>query len=335
MFRGSLFLTLMLIISISLTGCSFSDIVKGFKNTFGSVLKGVGGVISSVAKVAKGVIEVVKPVVSAVSDAVAKLTGKENTFGDKINSALDKVSGIADKVDEFGQKVKTTGESMKSDEKDGDGTETGSSNVNNPGSDNPNETPTENASDTPRVNPEDPASGTPQVNPNDDPASGTPQVNPNDDPASGTPQVNSNENPNDPDDSLLTDEEKEAEKQKVSDEIVKSISGLENDIDAAIAFMKKEQSSLNNNIFLKNNVISITAKLNGCKKTLKECRENPLSQTSRAKYTLLESDLQAIKKQVDDMRARSEYCKEGLQGLMNSVEEAYKIAYEAFLGMNY
>ena len=307
MFRGSLFLTLMLIISISLTGCSFSDIVKGFKNTFGSVLKGVGGVISSVAKVAKGVIEVVKPVVSAVSDAVAKLTGKENTFGDKINSALDKVSGIADKVDEFGQKVKTTGESMKSDEKDGDGTETGSSNVNNPGSDNP----------------------------NDDPASGTPQVNPNDDPASGTPQVNSNENPNDPDDSLLTDEEKEAEKQKVSDEIVKSISGLENDIDAAIAFMKKEQSSLNNNIFLKNNVISITAKLNGCKKTLKECRENPLSQTSRAKYTLLESDLQAIKKQVDDMRARSEYCKEGLQGLMNSVEEAYKIAYEAFLGINY
>ncbi len=321
MFRGSLFLTLMLIISISLTGCSFSDIVKGFKNTFGSVLSGIGGVISSVAKVAKGVIEVVKPVVSAVSDAIAKVTGKENTFGDKINSALDKVSGIADKVDEFGQKVKTTGEGMKSNEGDDDGDD-GETDVNNPGGDDPNETPTGNASDTP------------QVNPNDDPASGTPQVNPNEDPASGTPRVNPDPDPNEPE-GLLTDEEKEAEKQKVSDEIVKSISGLENDIDAAIAFMKKEQSSLNNNIFLKNNVISITAKLNNCKKTLKECRENPLSQTSRAKYTLLESDLQAIKKQVDDMRARSEYCKEGLQGLMNSVEEAYRTAYEAFLGMNY
>ena len=115
LFRGSLFVTLLLILSVTLSGCDINlgDIIGGLKNTLGSVIGGIGNVIQAGVKVVKNVIEVVKPVVSSVTDAIAQFTGRTNTFGEKINNALDRASNAMDKVDEFGQRLKDTGENMR------------------------------------------------------------------------------------------------------------------------------------------------------------------------------------------------------------------------------
>ena len=329
LFRGSFFICLMFVLSITLTGCSFSDIVDGFKNTFGSVFKGVGNIVSSVAKVAQGVIKVVKPVVTAVSDAISGLTGKENKFGEKINSALDKVGDIAGKVDEFGQKIKETGEKLKGEGgNDGDDSEDSSSDVNNPTQDDEDEVATDTAD----------IGRTPEDNSDEqDPENNT-------DGDEQDPNANPSENTEDPDQTLdnpedeTTEDPAAAAREELKAEILKGIEALEKDIDNAGVFMIEEKEALghsNNPLtWKKDAVVSILNQLSACKKVVAECKKDPLSQKSRAHYTLLADNLLSIKKQVEEMNARSKFVKAGLIELMNRVEDAYKTLFSSYLNVN-
>lgn len=316
LFRGSFFICLMFVLSITLTGCSFSDIVDGFKNTFGSVFKGVGNIVSSVAKVAKTVIKVVKPVVTAVTDAISALTGKENTIGDKINGALDKVSGVVDKVDEFGQKIKETGEKLKGEDGNQQDPDDTSSDVNNPTTDDEDEV----ATDTTDIG---------RTPGNDGDQENNTDTNTNTDTSVTTDDPNQTlDNPEEDEDPAA------AAKEELKNEITNGIAGLEKNIDDAINFMKEEGKFLNNNIFKKNNIISITAQLNDCKKILEQCKADPVSQKSRAKYTLLEDKLNSIKKQIEEMKAKSDFVKSGLQTLMTAVEDAYATLFGSYMNVN-
>ena len=115
--RGSLFITLMLIISVTLTGCDidFSKIVSGLKNTLGTVISSVGNIFKKGVEVAKTVVKIAKPAISAVANAIGELTGKKDNIVSKIESGLEKVDSALDKASDFSQKVVDAGEKLKDD----------------------------------------------------------------------------------------------------------------------------------------------------------------------------------------------------------------------------
>lgn len=113
--RGSFFISLLLIISITLSGCDFSAILSGLKNVFGSVISGIGNIIKAGVEVVKNVIKVAKPVVTAVAGAVGEITGKKDNIVSKIDSGLSKVDGALDKVSNVGQQMVDAGNKLKND----------------------------------------------------------------------------------------------------------------------------------------------------------------------------------------------------------------------------
>lgn len=123
LFRGSLFLSLMLILSITLSGCSFdfSKIISGVKNVLGKVVTGIGSVIKKGVDVVKKGVEVAKPVVSSVANAVGEFTGNKDNIVSKIDSGMNKVDGALDKVSNFGQKLEDTGNKLTDNGKDSAG----------------------------------------------------------------------------------------------------------------------------------------------------------------------------------------------------------------------
>ena len=79
--RGSFFISLLLIISITLSGCiDLGAILSGLKNVLGSVISGIGKIIKAGVEVVKNVIKVAKPVVKAVGEAVGEMTGKKDNI---------------------------------------------------------------------------------------------------------------------------------------------------------------------------------------------------------------------------------------------------------------
>jgi len=79
--RGSFFLSLMLIISITLTGCSLDlgKIFSGLTNILGSIIKGVGTVIKAVVGVVQGVVNAVTSITNEISNAMGSSGNSSGT----------------------------------------------------------------------------------------------------------------------------------------------------------------------------------------------------------------------------------------------------------------
>ena len=121
--RGSLFLSFMLIISVTLTGCNIDigKIVSGLTNTLGSIVSGVGKIIKSGVEVVKKVVDTAKPVVTSVANAIGEFTGKTDAVASKIDSGLNKVDSALNKASNLGQKIENAGEKLKASAQDSAG----------------------------------------------------------------------------------------------------------------------------------------------------------------------------------------------------------------------
>lgn len=121
--RGSLLLTIFLVISITLTGCSLDlgKIISGLTNTLGSIVSGIGKVIKSGVEVVKNVVKTVKPAVKSVGEAIGEFTGKTDKIATKIDTGLNKIDTALTKTSNFGQKLEETGEKLKATGKDSAG----------------------------------------------------------------------------------------------------------------------------------------------------------------------------------------------------------------------
>ena len=127
MFRGSLFLTLMLIVSITLSGCDLdlSKCIDGIKGALGSVVSGIGNFISKGVDVAKNVLGGVGNFVKEIGKAGGEISDKFGSACDKIGSGIEKVDKALDKVGDVGEKITKAGENLKnSSKKDSAGNKT-------------------------------------------------------------------------------------------------------------------------------------------------------------------------------------------------------------------
>lgn len=109
--RGSFFLTLMLIVSITLSGCSFDigSIISGLGNVIGKISGNIGGFIQKGLDFAGGFMEKAQEFIAPIMEVGQAVSDKFAPIAEKVTGAFDKVGGVIDKVGSAGQAISDFG----------------------------------------------------------------------------------------------------------------------------------------------------------------------------------------------------------------------------------
>ncbi len=112
--RSSLFISLMLIVSITLSGCSvdFGAIFSGLKNVIGSISQGLGGFIEKGVTFAKDFIGKAKDFVAPIIEKGKEVYGKIAPIAEKVKDGIDKVQNVVNKVSDAGNAITDFGKKM-------------------------------------------------------------------------------------------------------------------------------------------------------------------------------------------------------------------------------
>ncbi|MEW6710588.1 MAG: hypothetical protein AB1403_12255 [Candidatus Riflebacteria bacterium] len=122
-FRGSLFLTFMLIASMTLTGCSMDigQIISGLQNVVGDLGGKLGGFIDKGLSFAKDFIGKAKDFVSPILDAGKEIFKDFAPVAEKIQDGFGKVTSVFDKVGNVGNQIKEVTSAIADAGKDSSG----------------------------------------------------------------------------------------------------------------------------------------------------------------------------------------------------------------------
>ena len=105
--RGSFFLTLMLIVSVTLSGCSFDigSIVSGLGNVIGNISGNIGGFIEKGLDFAGNFMGKAQEFLGPVMEVGQSITEKFGPIAEKITGGIEKVQGVIEKVSDVGRAV--------------------------------------------------------------------------------------------------------------------------------------------------------------------------------------------------------------------------------------
>lgn len=114
MLRSSLFVSLLLIVSVTLSGCSFDfgAILGGLKNVLGNVASGLGGFIEKGMTFAKDFIGKAKEFITPIVEKGKEIYGKVAPVADKIKNGIDKAEDVVNKVSDAGNAITDFGNKM-------------------------------------------------------------------------------------------------------------------------------------------------------------------------------------------------------------------------------
>ncbi|MDD2999085.1 MAG: hypothetical protein PHV05_08505, partial [Candidatus Riflebacteria bacterium] len=112
--RGSVFVAFMLIVSMTLSGCSFDigSLLGGLTNVIGKVGQGLGSFISKGVDVAKDFIGKAKDFVQPIIEKGKEVFDKVEPIAEKITDGVDKVKGVLDDVGNVGNEITDFGNKM-------------------------------------------------------------------------------------------------------------------------------------------------------------------------------------------------------------------------------
>lgn len=112
--RGSFFLTLMLIVSVTLSGCSFDigSIVSGLGNVIGKISGNIGGFIQKGLDFAGGFMEKAQEFIAPIMEVGQAVSDKFGPIAEKVQGGFDKVKGVVDKVGNIGQSISDFGQNF-------------------------------------------------------------------------------------------------------------------------------------------------------------------------------------------------------------------------------
>lgn len=121
--RGSIFLSLMLIVSMTLTGCSFDigSIISGLQNVIGDIGGKLGGFIEKGMGFAKDFIGKAKEFVGPLVEKGKEIFEEISPIAEKITDGIEKVEDVVDKVSDTGNSIKDFAEGLSSSGKDSAG----------------------------------------------------------------------------------------------------------------------------------------------------------------------------------------------------------------------
>lgn len=122
-FRGSIFISLMLIVSMTLTGCSFDigSIVSGLQNVIGDMGGKIGGFIEKGLGFAKDFVGKAKEFVGPLIDAGKEIFEDFAPIAEKITDGFGKVEGVLDDVGNVGDAVTSFADNISNSGRDSAG----------------------------------------------------------------------------------------------------------------------------------------------------------------------------------------------------------------------
>ncbi len=113
--RNSLFISLLLMVSITLSGCNvdFGAILSGLKNVVGNLSQNLGGFIDKGIGMAKDFIGKAKEFVTPILDKGKEIYDKVKPIAEKVKDGFDKAQNIVNKVQDAGNAISDFGKQMK------------------------------------------------------------------------------------------------------------------------------------------------------------------------------------------------------------------------------
>ncbi len=122
-FRGSIFISLMLIVSMTLTGCSFDigSIISGLQNVIGDMGGKIGGFIEKGIGFAKDFVGKAKEFVGPMIDAGKEIFKDFAPIAEKITDGFGKVEGVLDQAGNVGDAVNSFAENISNSGRDSAG----------------------------------------------------------------------------------------------------------------------------------------------------------------------------------------------------------------------
>lgn len=352
--RGSLFICLMFIISISLTGCDIDlgKIVSGVKNTLGKVAEGVGNIIQKAVPVVKNVVDAVKPVVSSVADAISSFTGKSNKITETFDKVVGKVDNILDKASGIGEKLVETGKSWQTDSAGNaaSGTAEVGQGVADPTADTPVAVSSTNTGTSTNTNTNTNTGTSTNTNTNTNTGTSTNTgTNTNNDSYlrdlaqrtkdmlgdnakveliykdGKTEEVKANTNLTAVNDELLTEDEKI----HYTNELRKEFEQMEKDVNTIKGLVYSSSKGSKDET-----IKPMIAKIDDCLKDIEAIRKNPATAESEKKYKALLPKLSGIKKEINNLSNAAEFMKDGMKEMIMYVEDAVNAIDNAFGKLN-
>ena len=112
--RSAMFISLLLIVSVTLSGCSidFGAIFNGIKTFIGNLSGNLGSFIEKGVGVVKDVISKVKEVAGPIADIAKNVFNNTSVTADKVMDTLNKADATADRVGEVGGTLRDVGNKL-------------------------------------------------------------------------------------------------------------------------------------------------------------------------------------------------------------------------------
>ncbi len=122
--RSAMFISLLLIVSVTLSGCSidFAAIFDGIKTFIGNLSGNLGGFIEKGVGVVKDVISNVKEVAGPIADIAKNVFNNTNLTADKVMDTLNQADATADRVGEVGGALRDVGNRLNTTDAVGNNT---------------------------------------------------------------------------------------------------------------------------------------------------------------------------------------------------------------------
>ena len=122
--RSAMFISLLLIVSVTLSGCSidFGAIFNGIKTFIGNLSGNLGGFIEKGVGVVKDVISKVKEVAGPIADIAKNVFNNTNLTADKVMNTLNQADATADRVGEVGGALRDVGNRLNTTDAVGNNT---------------------------------------------------------------------------------------------------------------------------------------------------------------------------------------------------------------------
>ncbi len=113
--RNSLFISLLLMVSVTLSGCSvdFGAIFSGLKNVVGNISSGLGSFIEKGVGMAKDFVGKAKEFVTPILEKGKEIYDKVKPIADKVKDGFDKVQNVVNQVQDAGNAISDFGKQMK------------------------------------------------------------------------------------------------------------------------------------------------------------------------------------------------------------------------------
>lgn len=336
--RGSFFITLMMVISITLSGCSFNigDIANGLFNTLGTITGGVGKIVKTGLEVGKQVFDTVKPAVTKVAQTVGDVFGKGDKFAEVVGKGMDIVDKgfdigmkVNDTVIDLGEKIKNLGQDSAGNEVDGE-VETKQTVANPMEDENTVISPNPN-SNTNRTNTNTNRTTTTTTNTNNNRTTANTTNTNNNKTTTNTNTTTNNGNNliaintnggntnnttvnnNNVDDELLTKEERE----QISTSIKDGVDEVTNGINSMIELFNSDTVKA-----VKGDSKELLKELKDCKNELKKIAKNPTSDESKARFNSIKERLQKLQGEANDLTSQGKNVKNTIEKAVSTVEDS-------------